>query len=91
MTKQRDTRYCCPQCGSLDIQLAAWVEWNDEAGAYLMNGDDAPISEQVWCNQCEYGWKWPDVAKGTHDADEEEFNAFQDVLIEDMEAIADEG
>lgn len=53
MIKATRTAVCCDRCGSIDIQLSAWVD----ALTDLDVGDDGP-TDQGWCAQCE-----------THDTD----------------------
>lgn len=58
-----ETRYCCPECASKNITLAAWVQWDEKRACYIMNGDDAPITEQCWCNNCNAAYKWAEIVK----------------------------
>ena len=42
--------WCCPACGSADVQMSAWVTANGEE--IVSAGCDGPVST-FWCDGCE--------------------------------------
>ena len=45
--KKRDTRYCCPGCGSDDIDAEGWIDVNDDIVSSWSDGAN------LFCNSCQ--------------------------------------
>ena len=54
----------CDKCGSDQVRLLAWMEWDVEQQRWRISPDEAEI-DYVWCNECEstteiYLQDWPE-------------------------------
>lgn len=46
------TIWCCPECGSTDVQSPEWCRWDVPTQQWIGAGGD-PAGSEFWCEACE--------------------------------------
>jgi hypothetical protein len=58
------TVYCCPECGSSNVQSPEWCRWDITTKKWVSAGDN-PAGSEFWCGACEVHHKSLDERDAT--------------------------
>ena len=58
------TVYCCPECGSSNVQSPEWCRWDITTKQWVGAGDN-PAGSEFWCEACEVHHKSLDERPAT--------------------------